>query len=113
MSPKAQDFGEPWVPASDMVRGADEEEIWYRQLLDRHEKLVALDGGHDSDRVLDRIASCVSALKGCPDPEAFVAAVKKSLDRRTHHEGLLHPFPSKVLYDFKRDPALAWLRERS
>jgi hypothetical protein len=75
-SKEAQDYGEPWEVQPDMVRGKDGEEIWYTQLLDRNGELVSLGHSKEGDTNYFRVAECISALKGCPDPQAFVDTVK-------------------------------------
>ena len=47
-----------------------------------------------------RAAECVNALKGCPNPQAFVDAVKDALK-------------DDIAYVMSTHPAFAWLREDS
>lgn len=99
--PKAQDYGEPWK-----TRYINQREIWLVDNRDGHWIQEAY--SHKDHETFDRIVACVNALKGCPDPEAFVARVREA-NRLSREEG---GFPSDhegYFFDMLGDPAVSWI----
>jgi len=106
MTTPAQDFGEPWTcPDLGIVLKPSKK-------LKGGEVIVAQFEDHDDGA---RATACVNALKGCPDPQAFVKAAKAVLetaenyDRKDYDERGYHG--EYVPDDTIDDEALAWLGE--
>lgn len=62
---------------------------------------------HKDHTVHDRIVACVNALEGCPDPQAFVEAMRKLMiirDQLQDSDPLRGLHPEAV-------EALSWLKE--
>jgi len=89
MSASTQDYGEPWTS-----RYSNNAHCWF--VDNRDGRWVSEAYSSKTDVVHERIVACVNALKGCPDPQAFVDAVKN------YTEG------TEIL---RHHPALAWFGE--
>ena len=61
----------------------------------------------------ERVCVCTTALRGCPDPHAFVAAAKKLLEAgdALEEDWVGQDRPPTQLESAIGIPALAWLRE--
>jgi len=118
MTDKAKDYGEPWeCPDLGIVTRRQSEQP-------NHE--VAVADFEDQEKGA-RAAACVNALAQCPDPEAFVAAVKTQVAQQEKALRFLGEWhirykftregQSKIIHDTissltaKQLPALAWLRK--
>ncbi|MEE9366044.1 MAG: hypothetical protein V3W44_05080 [Dehalococcoidales bacterium] len=98
--PEAQDYGEPWGMPYQM-----------RAIVSKRGRPVVGFGpeGLQFDCDANRIIACVNALAGCPDPKAFVEAVRE----------ILPNFCYAARRDEKTDqlnaalnhPSITWLRE--
>ena len=51
----------------------------------------------------------ITALSGCPDPGAFVEAMRAYANRKV--SGSDRSEWGQFIIDFQRDPAFAWIRE--
>lgn len=99
MSKEAGEFGEPWEAVEDGIESKNGL-VWeaYQGAL------------CPNDDYKNRIAACVNALAGCPDPQAFVNAVKKYRNRKV--PGADFKASAQFVFDLMIDEDFAWLQEK-
>lgn len=116
MSPEARDYGEPF----EVVCPDGPPWAW----TVNRDKDVEYGGSASNwaipnDIIQRRAAACMNALKGCPDPEGFLSAVRYIFAGQNAIRDALKRADGRTLEDIKQvlvthdvDPRLDWIRRR-
>lgn len=81
-------------------------EPWH---IDKDEHVInSSDKDMGGPETWQRIVACVNALEGCPDPQAFVGAMKRILNM----PGLGDHIPLFDAIEFKDAKSLFWLKDK-
>lgn len=117
----AEDYGEPFWVLHD-PDALDHLKVWIMEGLESEEPDVHIQAVaylHSEVDLAKRFTVCANALKGCPDPKAFVAAVSEVVEAQERAQLFAYDgeryreIMNRALDKFQEDSAAAWLRKET